>query len=68
MFFISLYISLFSGLQETDINHDSRISALEENGGGGGESQNSNIFRILLNKDTVQIKNCITFRIVFIAV
>ena len=33
-----------SGLQTTDLNHDARISALEENGGGGGGSQNGKLF------------------------
>ena len=33
-------ISTISSLQVTDVNHDARISALEENGGSGG-SQNS---------------------------
>ena len=32
--------STISGLQVTDVNHDARISALEENGGGGSGSQN----------------------------
>ena len=34
------FLTIFLELQLTDVNHDTRISALEENGGGGG-SQNS---------------------------
>ena len=35
-------IQFLTGLQETDVNHDTRISALEESGGGGG-SQNGGL-------------------------
>ena len=34
-------IHSFLGLQTTDVNHDARISALEENGGGGSEKGGS---------------------------
>ena len=34
---ISVYF-LYTGLQVTDVNHDARISALEESGGGGSEN------------------------------
>ena len=30
------FVRPLSGLQATDVNHDARISALEENGGSGG--------------------------------
>ena len=40
----AFYFNCISGLQITDVNHDARISALEENGGGGG-SQNGNVLR-----------------------
>ena len=35
-----------SGLQLTEVNHEARISALEENGGSGG-SENGRIFSTL---------------------
>ena len=37
---LGLKLSNFNilGLQLTDINHDARISALEENGGGGSNN------------------------------
>ena len=41
-FYISDLLSILLGLQATDMNHDARISALEENGGGGG-SQNGRL-------------------------
>ena len=37
----------------TDLNHDARISDLEENGGGGGGSQNG----ICLQKQTGKIQD-----------
>ena len=36
---------LLSGLQATDVNHDARISALEQNGGGSQNGNFSSTFR-----------------------
>ena len=48
-------LSTISGLQVTDVNHDARISALEENGGSG--SQNSQVlFYISIGTIFISVK------------